>query len=54
MSRVLLIGAEAYHIDPRFNQGISVTLAQSVTVINVYVVLVVFILCYKGGYPSLP
>jgi len=27
-------GAEAYHIDPRFNQGVSVTLAPSVTAIN--------------------
>ena len=30
----LLNGAEAYHIDPRFNRGVSVTLAPSVTAIN--------------------
>ena len=27
-------GAEAYHTDPRFNRGVSVTLAPSVTAIN--------------------
>ena len=30
----LLNGAEAYHIDPRFNRGVSVTLAPSVTAIK--------------------
>ena len=30
----LLNGVEAYHIDPRFNQGVSVTLTPSVTAIN--------------------
>ena len=30
----LLNGAEAYHIDPRFNRGVSVTLTPSVTAIN--------------------
>jgi len=30
----LLNGAEAYHIDPRFNQGVSVTLTPSVTAIK--------------------
>jgi len=30
----MLFGAEAYHIDPCFNQGVSVTLAPVETIIN--------------------
>jgi hypothetical protein len=48
----LLNGAEAYHIDPRFNQGVSVTLAPSVTAINRIFEKYAFKCNYKGGYPS--
>jgi len=48
----LLNGAEAYHIDPRFNQGVSVTLAPSVTAINIVFEKEVYKFC-KRGYPSL-
>jgi hypothetical protein len=49
----LLNGAEAYHIDPRFNQGVSVTLAPSVTAIKRIFEKKVYKF-YKGGYPSPP
>ena len=47
-------GAEAYHTDPRFNRGVSVTLAPSVTAINRIFEKEVYKCNYKGGYPSPP
>jgi len=47
--------AETHLIDPRLNRGASVTLIQSVTVIERRCIKLVFkIPLYKGGYPSLP
>jgi hypothetical protein len=45
----LLNGAEAYHIDPRFNRGVSVTLTPSATVIKRNFDKEVFKPFYKGA-----